>query len=81
VKGKRGEVTLTEESLFFPFVSHGGVELAHVEGHSGVPAKSRKGYMTMVEFATSLLPVGFVSLAPEEGFTVLFASFFEWGFG
>jgi hypothetical protein len=46
-----------------------------------VPAKSRKGYMMMVEFATSLLPVGFVSLAPEEGFTVLFASFFEWGFG
>jgi hypothetical protein len=81
VKGKRGEVTLTEESLFFPFVSHGGVELAHVEGHSGVPAKSRKGYMTMVEFATSVVLVRSVSHALAKGFVVVCAAFFEWGFG
>jgi hypothetical protein len=29
-------VVLIGESVFFPFVSHGGIESAHVGGHPGV---------------------------------------------
>jgi hypothetical protein len=46
-----------------------------------VPAKSRNGYMTMVEFATSVVLVGSVSHALAKGFVVVCAAFFEWGFG
>jgi hypothetical protein len=40
-----------------------------------------KGYMTTVEFATSLVPVGSVSPAMAEGFVVVWAAFIERGFG
>jgi hypothetical protein len=72
---------LTGESVFFPFVAHGGIKLACIRCHLGVPAKSRKGYMTMVEFATSVVLVGSVSHALAKGFVVVCAAFFEWGFG
>jgi hypothetical protein len=40
-----------------------------------------KGYMTPVEFATSLVPAGPISPAPTEGFVVVCAAFYEKGFG
>jgi hypothetical protein len=40
-----------------------------------------KGYMTMAEFATSLVPAGSVFPASVEGFIVVCAAFFEQGFG
>jgi hypothetical protein len=40
-----------------------------------------KGYMTTVEFATSLVPAGSVSPTSVEGFIVVCATFFEQGFG
>jgi hypothetical protein len=40
-----------------------------------------KGYMTAVEFATCLVPAGPISHAPTEGFIVVCAAFYEWGFG
>jgi hypothetical protein len=35
-----------------------------------------KGYMTAVEFATCLVPMGPVSLAPVEGFVMVCAAFY-----
>jgi hypothetical protein len=40
-----------------------------------------KGYMTTVEFATSLVSAGFVSPASAEGFIVVREAFYERGFG
>jgi hypothetical protein len=40
-----------------------------------------KGYTTMAEFVTSLVPMGSVSPAPAEEFIVVCAAFFELGFG
>jgi hypothetical protein len=39
------------------------------------------GYMTAAEFSTCLVPAGPVSPAPEKGFIVACAAFYEWGFG
>jgi hypothetical protein len=35
-----------------------------------------KGYMTAAEFATCLVPMGPVSLAPVEGFVMVCAAFY-----
>jgi hypothetical protein len=40
-----------------------------------------KGYMTAAEFATCLVPMDPVSLAPAEGYVVVCAAFYERGFG
>jgi hypothetical protein len=40
-----------------------------------------KGYMTAVEFATYLVPTGYVSPALVERFIVVCVAFYERGFG
>jgi hypothetical protein len=40
-----------------------------------------KGYMTATEFDTYLVPAGPESLALAEGFIVVCAAFYDWGFG
>jgi hypothetical protein len=37
--------------------------------------------MTVVEFATCLVPTGPVSPAPGKGFVMACAAIYEWGFG
>jgi hypothetical protein len=75
-------VALTGESVFFPLVSHGALSWSTSEvTQECLQNLVSKGYMMTAEFATSLVPMGSVSLAPVERFVRVCAAFFERGFG
>jgi hypothetical protein len=56
--------------------------LAYIDGHQEyLQNHVSKGYMTLVEFATCLVPTGPICPARAKGFIVACVAFYEWGYG